>query len=66
MELTNLTPEGYLRVTLPVITMSFRTYFYGKQAIDHQPVLNMVILEPDVPRIMMVWGGLSCRVIITA
>jgi hypothetical protein len=55
VELTNLTPGGFLRFTLPMVTMSFTTYFYGKQAFDHQAVLNTVILEPDIPRVMMVW-----------
>ena len=55
IELTNLTPGGLLRFTLPMVTLNFTTYFYGKRAFDHQAVLNTVILEPDIPRVMLVW-----------
>ncbi|MGD0487620.1 MAG: DUF2169 domain-containing protein [Syntrophorhabdales bacterium] len=55
VELINLTPGGSLRFTLPIVAMSFATYFYGKPAFDHEAVLNTVILEPDLRRVMMVW-----------
>ena len=55
VELTNLTPGGFLSFRLPTVAMSFMTHFYGRQGSGHQAVLNTIILEPDVPRVMMVW-----------
>ncbi len=52
--LLNLTPEGPLRFNLPRIWLSFRTRI-ASETIDHHANLHTVILEPDVPQVIMVW-----------
>jgi hypothetical protein len=52
--LVNLTPEGVLQFKLPQIWLAFRTRI-GSEVIDHHANLHTVILEPDVPRVIMVW-----------
>lgn len=52
--LLNLTPEGLLRFNLPRVWLSLRTRI-GSEVIDHHANLHTVILEPDVPRVVMVW-----------
>lgn len=54
VELHNLTPGGSLRFNLPRITLGFLTIF-DSEKIDHRGTLHSVILEPDVPRLLMVW-----------
>jgi hypothetical protein len=54
VELRNLTPQGYLRFTLPSVELSFTTYFRRDTA-DHLANLHTVIIEPDMPRVIMVW-----------
>lgn len=59
--LLNLTPEGLLRFYLPRVVLNFQTYF-GRETIDHRGTLHTVILEPDIPRVLMVWHTmLSCH-----
>jgi hypothetical protein len=53
-ELRNLTPDGYIAFSLPKITLGFRTLIEGKW-IDHRANLGQVLIEPDVPRIMLTW-----------
>jgi hypothetical protein len=61
VELVHLTPSGVLRFTLPKIYLTYRTMLDGK-AHEHRGTLSSVILEPDVPRVMMVWTtSLLCR-----
>lgn len=61
IELLNLTPSGHLRVTLPKVRPTFRTYF-GRDAVDHGGRLHTVILEPDESRLIMVWHtALRCH-----
>jgi hypothetical protein len=55
VELYNLTPERVLRFNLPRVVLSFRTNF-GEETVDHRAVLDTVILEPDAPRVIMVWS----------
>jgi hypothetical protein len=54
VELENLTPAGRLRFELPKITLGFRTRLDGR-LVDHEGQLSTVILEPDVPRVILVW-----------
>lgn len=54
VELHNLTPEGYMAFTLPRITLHFRTCLEGRW-INHNATLGTAIIEPDIPRVMMVW-----------
>ena len=54
VELRNLTPEGFLAFRLPTVTLGFQTRLAG-QRINHRANLGSVIIEPDVPRVMLVW-----------
>ncbi|MBI4566219.1 MAG: DUF2169 domain-containing protein [Planctomycetes bacterium] len=54
VELFNLTPSGYLKFTLPRVDLTFTTDFGGPKE-EHRDALHTVILEPDAPRLMMVW-----------
>lgn len=62
VELTNLTPGGRLAFTLPRVTLGFETAFRTGERVSHHGVLHTVILEPDVPRVVMVWHtSLPCH-----
>ncbi len=62
VELYNLTPEGLLAFTLPEVSIRMVTHFYGFESIEHKPVINTVILEPEVSRLMIVWhSGITCN-----
>jgi hypothetical protein len=61
VELTNLTKEGKLTFTLPKINFNFSTRFDRRKE-EHCGRLSTVIIEPDHPRIIMVWlSSLQCR-----
>lgn len=53
-ELFNLTPQGHLKFRLPIVKLDFHTHF-GKEGIPHTAHLHTVIIEPDHPRLIMVW-----------
>ncbi|MEA3546613.1 MAG: DUF2169 domain-containing protein [Thermodesulfobacteriota bacterium] len=53
-ELFNLTPHGYLKFRLPIVKLHFDTHF-GSEFISHTANLHTVIIEPDHPRLIMVW-----------
>jgi len=53
--LDNLTPGGLLSFRLPRLTIGFKTDFEDGSSERHAGKLHTVILEPDVPRVMMVW-----------
>lgn len=63
----NLAPPGYghnglLIFALPRIVPSFRTQFYDGSVRYHQGRLHTVIIEPDFPRVSMVWhSALPCH-----
>ncbi|WP_345769031.1 DUF2169 domain-containing protein [Citrobacter amalonaticus] len=65
--LGNLAPPGYghnglLIFALPRIVPAFRTQFYDGNVRHHQGRLHTVIIEPDFPRVSMVWhSALSCH-----
>jgi hypothetical protein len=65
VELTNLTPDGTLRFVLPRLHLRFRTLFStkcGTRVIEHDGELASVIVEPDHPRVILVWlSTLICR-----
>ena len=62
VELYNMTPRGFLRFRLPLAGFVFRTRFAGRESREHRAVLHTVILEPDVPRVIMVWHtSLPCH-----
>lgn len=61
VELINLTPDGLLRLTLPKVYLTFRTYIDGRIE-EHRARLATVIIEPDHPRVICVWQtALSVR-----
>jgi hypothetical protein len=57
VELTNLTPSGRLRFTIPKVHLGF-TSFFGREEQHHGGRLDTVILEPDQNRVMLVWQSL--------
>jgi hypothetical protein len=59
----NMTPSGDLRFLLPRIFLGFDTRFYdGTRSIHRERRLHTVILEPDYPRVSLVWhSALSCH-----
>ena len=61
--LHRLTPEGDLRFVLPRIFLGFDTRFYdGSREIHKARRLHSVILEPDYPRVSLVWHtALACH-----
>jgi len=52
--LHHLTPNGFLRFRLPRIAFGFSTLLAAER-IEHRANLHSVILEPDIPRVLMVW-----------
>lgn len=61
VELLNLTPNGMLRFALPKVHCTFSTRIDGRTE-EHRSRLSTVIIEPDYPRVMMVWlTSLACR-----
>jgi hypothetical protein len=54
VELENLTPSGRLSFTLPKVYLRFRTLIDNISE-DHQDHLSSVVIEPDFPRVSMVW-----------
>lgn len=62
VELYNLTPGGILKFTLPRLSLSFVTHFTQGEPREHSANLHSVIIEPDFPRVMMVWHtALPCH-----
>jgi hypothetical protein len=55
IELINMTPSGRLSFRLPRVTFGFKTDFEDGTSMSHRANLHTVIVEPDVPRIMVVW-----------
>jgi hypothetical protein len=61
VSLLNLTPAGKLSFRLPRVALSLETEFKDS-AEAHDVALHTVILEPDVPRVIMVWhSALRCH-----
>ena len=54
MELFNLSASGYLKFDLPRVALRFVTWI-GSQPTEHRASLHTVLLEPDVPRVILVW-----------
>ncbi|MFT7774178.1 DUF2169 family type VI secretion system accessory protein [Roseateles sp.] len=61
--LLKLTPGGELRFTLPKLHLGFETRFYdGGRQVHQNRRLHTVILEPDFPRVSLVWhSALPCH-----
>jgi hypothetical protein len=61
VELENLSPTGYLSFVLPKVYPVFTTRF-GKESVEHRGHIQTVILEPDYPRVILVWHtALPCQ-----
>jgi hypothetical protein len=61
VELINLTPSGKLCFSLPKVLLTFTTHIDGRTE-EHRGRLSTVIIEPDHPRVSMVWlTSLACR-----
>jgi hypothetical protein len=59
--LRNLTASGELAFRLPRVALAFDTDFKG-ETVQHRANLHTVIVEPDVPSVMMVWQtSLACH-----
>jgi hypothetical protein len=59
----NLSPAGNLRFVLPKLYLGFDTRFYdGSRELHKNRKLHAVILEPDFPRVSLVWhSALPCH-----
>jgi hypothetical protein len=58
IELVNVTPGGVLRFTLPKVWLALRTRIALRRSEhrqEHRAKLHTVVLEPDHPRVLMVW-----------
>lgn len=62
VELRHMTPQGVLRFALPRVVLGFETVFDTGAPVMHRQVLHSVIIEPDFPRVCMVWQtSLRCH-----
>jgi hypothetical protein len=61
--IANMSAQGKLRFTLPRLHLGFETLFYkGPSEIHKVKKLHTVILEPDFPRVSVVWHtALHCH-----
>jgi hypothetical protein len=61
--IVGLTAAGDLRFLLPRVELRFVTRFYdGTRQVHGDPALHSVILEPDYPRVSVVWhSALPCH-----
>ena len=61
--LVNLSPGGELRFELPRVYLGLETFFTSGERQRHdKPRLHTVILEPDMPRVSLVWhSALPCH-----
>ena len=56
VSLVNLTPSGSLQFALPTVHLRLETRFVDGERREHPPAkLHSVIVEPDVPRVSLVW-----------
>lgn len=59
--LTNMTPNGVLTFQLPKFAFRLTT-FIGRTEHEHVAKVNTVIIEPDFPRVLVLWHStLSCH-----
>ena len=65
IELVNMSPGGALRFLLPKVYLAFTTTIAlrrSERTEDHRATLQTVVLEPDFPRVSMVWQtSLACH-----
>jgi hypothetical protein len=59
--LKNLTESGSLQFVLPKVHLGFSTSF-GKQKQEHRASLQTIVIEPDIPQVILVWQtSLACH-----
>jgi hypothetical protein len=63
VELYHLTPDGVLRFALPKTFLGFETRFHdGSRETHKERRLHTVIVEPDYPRVSLIWHtALPCH-----
>jgi hypothetical protein len=65
IELVSLTPAGVLRFELPKVWLALRTRIAmrrGEHRQEHRAKFHTVVIEPDHPRVLMVWHtSLPCH-----
>ena len=63
IKLVNLTPAAALDFRMPRLFLGFETSFYtGERQLHDRPKLHTVIIEPDFPRVSLVWhSALPCH-----
>ena len=54
VSLTHLSPHGTLNFTLPRVYPFFQTRF-GRERVEHRAQLCTVVIEPDLPRVILGW-----------
>ncbi len=54
VDVTNMSERGTLSFQIPTVRLAFRTRF-GHERIDHDGQLCTVIVEPNVPRLILAW-----------
>lgn len=54
VEIINMSDSGELSFQIPKVRLGFRTRF-GSERIDHEGQLCTVIVEPNVPRVVLAW-----------
>jgi hypothetical protein len=54
VHLSNLSPNGDLSFHLPKVFLGFETRF-GQKRLHHRGELCTLILEPEIPRVIMIW-----------
>lgn len=61
--IVHLSPRGRLQFTLPRLFLGFETRFYdGSRELHRNRKLHSVILEPEFPRVSLVWhSALPCH-----
>ena len=60
--LANLVPAGWLRFTLPSVDLMLETRFFDGERRGHEVQLHTVILEPDFPRVSLIWhSAVECH-----
>lgn len=61
VQLVNLSPHGPIQFRLPRLVFGFSTRM-RREVLHHRGVLATVILEPDFPRVIMIWqSALLCN-----
>jgi hypothetical protein len=59
VKLTNLTPEGLLEFSLPILTVPVKLIYKTHQE-DIYTICDTVIIEPDARRCILVWRASTC------